>query len=161
MVVFRIGEEEFALDIMMAKEVVVKRDITPVPETDDYVEGVMNLRGNLIPVLDFRRRLRARVLRREGSERIIVIIIDGKPLGLMVDSTSEVIRVNDEMIEPAPDIIGESDVRYVSGIVNLKGRFITLIDVRSALSETITHDLEHIMGLLTRSSEAVAQAEAI
>lgn len=161
MVVFKIGEEEFALDILLAKEVVVMREITPVPETEDYVEGVMNLRGNLIPVLDFRKRLRARRRERQRGERIIVVHIDGNPVGLIVDSTSEVVRVSDEMIEPAPDIISESDVKYVSGIINLKGRFITLIDVGRALSETITQDLEQVMVMLSQINRQVAQAEAV
>src|SRR6266851_4057796 len=59
LVVFRVGGEEFAVDIMLTNEVVLMREITPVPETEGYVEGVMNLRGNLVPVLDFRKRLRA------------------------------------------------------------------------------------------------------
>jgi len=59
LVVFRVGSEEFAVDIMLTNEVVLMREITPVPETEGYVEGVMNLRGNLVPVLDFRKRLRA------------------------------------------------------------------------------------------------------
>jgi purine-binding chemotaxis protein CheW len=160
MVVFRIGEEEFAIDILLAKEVVVMRDITPVPETDNYVEGVMNLRGKLIPVLDFRKRLRARQTGRAG-ERIIVVHLDQTSVGLMVDTASEVIRASEEMIEPPPDIISESEINYVAGIVNLRGRFITLIDVRRALSETITHDLEQVMRMISLKEFQPARAEAI
>lgn len=161
MVVFRIGEEEFALDILLAKEVVVMREITQIPETEDYVEGIMNLRGKLIPVLDLRKRLRAKRISEVGGERIILVHLEETIVGLIVDTASEVIRISDDMIEPVPHIILESDINYVAGIINFKGRFITLIDIKRALSETITQDLEHVARMLSVAEVHTAQAEAI
>ena len=85
LVVFRVGREEFAVDIMLTNEVVLMREITPVPETEGYVEGVMNLRGNLVPVLDFRKRLRALGTAASVEHRIIIAKIDGRTAGLIVD----------------------------------------------------------------------------
>src|SRR5262245_51188615 len=102
MVVFRVGVEEFAMDIQLAKEIVLMRPITPIPETHDFVEGVMNLRGNLVPVLDLRKRLRAVRAEDHAQARIIIAMLDGRQTGLIVDGASEVIRVTDDMIEPAP-----------------------------------------------------------
>ena len=105
LVVFRVGTEEFAVDIMLTKEVVLMREITPVPETEAYVEGVMNLRGSLVPVLDFRKRLRAFSTTAHADHRIIIANLDGRTAGLIVDGASEVIRVSEDMIEPVPHLI--------------------------------------------------------
>lgn len=161
MVIFKIGSEEFALDIMDTKEVVVMRSITPVPETESYVEGVMNLRGNLVPVLDLRKRLRASGLCEAPEKRIIVSHMDGRLIGLIVDGASEVIRVSDEMVEPVPDIIIEMGAGYVTGIIKVEGRFITMIDLRKALTDEITRDLDEVAGLLSRQCETVTPARAI
>src|SRR5215471_8579952 len=116
-VVFKIGSSELALDILLAKEVVVMTDITPVPETESFVEGVMNLRGNLIPVLDFGKRLRASRRAAAPERRIIIARLDGEFVGLIVDESSEVIRVNDGMIEPAPAAIAEMGAAYIRGVI--------------------------------------------
>ena len=150
LVVFKVGLEEFAVDILHTKEVVVPREITPVPETQDYVEGVMNLRGNLIPVLDFRRRLRAEIIASHPDRRIIIANMSGKILGLIVDSTSEVIRIDNTMIEPPPDIISEIGADYVAGVVNYGGRFIILIDLAKALDGEITCELNEALNALSR-----------
>jgi purine-binding chemotaxis protein CheW len=152
MVVFKIGSEEFAIDIALAKEIVEMRPITPIPETLDYVMGVMNLRGNLVPVLDLRKRLRA------GAEpghvpqpetRIIIAKMDGKQMGLVVDSASEVVRATDEMIEAPPHVITEIGADYISGILNIAGRFITVLDLSRALKGDITHELDEVHRLMS------------
>lgn len=161
MVVFKIGKEEFALDIMDTKEVVVMRGITPVPETEGYVEGVMNLRGNLVPVLDLRKRLKASGLRDASDRRIIVSNLDGRLVGLIVDGASEVIRVSDEMIEPVPDIIIETGVGYITGIINLDERFVTMIDLRKALTDEVTSELDEVTRLLYSQGVAETTARAM
>jgi purine-binding chemotaxis protein CheW len=161
LVVFKIGAEEFAIDILLTKEVVVLRDVTPIPETEDYVEGVMNLRGNLVPVIDLRKRLRASGTGVEDERRIIVVQLDRRSAGLIVDGASEVIRINETQVEPAPDIITELGVGYVLGVINLNGRFITLIDLNKALSGEIANELEEVMRALQSAAVVeVAPADA-
>jgi len=161
LVVFKVGTEEFAVDIMLTNEVVLMRDITPVPETEGYVEGVMNLRGSLVPVLDFRRRLRARGTTPPDEHRIIITRLDGRIVGLIVDGASEVIRVSDDMVEPVPDLISEIGAGYVEGVIRLNDRFITLIDLRKALSEEITAELDEVTRVLSIGREHIAPAIAI
>ena len=161
LVVFRIGTEEFAVDIMLTKEVVLMREITPVPETEDYVEGVMNLRGNLVPVLDFRKRLRAVSTTAHVDHRIIIANLDGRTAGLIVDGASDVIRVSEDMIEPVPHLISELGAGYIEGVVNVKGRFITLIDLRKALTGEIVGELDEVIRVLARQSEPLAPAKAV
>jgi purine-binding chemotaxis protein CheW len=157
MVVFKIGVEEFAIEIAWAKEIVLMRPITPVPETQDFVQGVINLRGNLLPVLDLRKRLRAGKTEESPSERIIIVTLDGKQTGLIVDGASEVIRVSDEMIEPAPDVISEIGADYVAGIINLGSRFITLLDLPRALSGEVIRELDEVMDLVSKPIEEVGE----
>jgi purine-binding chemotaxis protein CheW len=161
LVVFRVGTEEFAVDIMLTKEVVLMREITPVPETEAYVEGVMNLRGSLVPVLDFRKRLRAVSTTAHVDHRIIIANLDGRIAGLIVDGASDVIRVSEDMIEPVPHLISEIGAGYVEGVVNVKGRFITLIDLRKALSGEIVGELDEVIRVLSRQREPVAPAKAV
>lgn len=157
-VVFKVGAEEFAVDILLAKEVVVPREITPVPDAEEFVEGVMNLRGNLLPIIDLRKRLRARAATTVREQRIVVANIDDRMAGLIVDGASEVIRVTDEMIEPVPDVILEMGASYVEGIINVKNRFITLIDLRKALSVEVLSELDCVMEALSRHRELPAPA---
>ncbi|HSB08253.1 MAG TPA: chemotaxis protein CheW [Blastocatellia bacterium] len=161
LVVFKVGTEEFAADIMVTKEVVLMREITPVPETERYVEGVMNLRGHLVPVLDLSKRLRAFRPALARDRRIIITNLDGRLAGLIVDGTSEVIRVTDEMIEAVPDLISEIGADYVQGVVNLNGRFITLIDFEKALSGEVAGEFDRVMEVLSRQRESVAPAQAV
>jgi len=161
LVVFKIGSEEFAIDILLTKEVVVMREVTSVPETEDYVEGVMNLRGNLVPVIDLRKRLRACGTNAEEEQRIIVVQLDRRVVGLIVDGASEVIRVNDTQIEPAPDIITELGIGYVLGVINFAGRYITLIDLDKALSGEITNELAEVMNVLERTATTEKEAASV
>jgi purine-binding chemotaxis protein CheW len=160
MIIFKVGAEEFAVDIMLVKEVVMMRDITPVPETAAFVEGVMNLRGNLVPVLDLRKRLRARRVQSSAEQRILIARLNGKLIGLIVDGTSEVVRISRDMIEPAPDIIRELDAEYIAGIINLNERFITLMDLERALTDEISSELEQVMTALGRQPVPASLAEA-
>lgn len=161
LVVFKIGAEEFAVDILLTKEVVVPREITPVPDTEEFVEGVMNLRGSLLPVIDLRKRLRARATTTQREQRIIIANIDDRIAGLIVDGASEVIRVTDDMVEPAPDIISEMGAGYVEGIINLTNRFITLIDLRKALSIEILNELDSVIEALSLHRKLPASARAL
>lgn len=161
LVVFKVGTEEFGVDIMLTKEVVLMRDITPVPETEAYVEGVMNLRGSLIPVLDLRKRLRAVRTTTHTDHRIIIANLDGRMAGLIVDGASEVIRVSNEMIEPVPHLISETGVDYVEGVINVKDRFITLIDLRKTLTGEIVVELDEVIKVLSTQRATVRSIEAV
>jgi purine-binding chemotaxis protein CheW len=149
-VVFKIGHEEFAVDILATKEVVGRPSVTPVPETAEYVEGVMNLRGSLVPVLDLRKRLRARKSKDSVDERVIISIIEEKTIGLIVDGASEVLRITDKEIEAVPEVISEMGASYIAGIIASRGRHIALIDLNKAFSEEILCDLDEAMATILK-----------
>jgi purine-binding chemotaxis protein CheW len=159
LIVFKVGVEEFAIDILHLKEIVVMGNITPVPETEDYVSGVMNLRGNLVPVIDLKKRLRASKAGSERHCRIIIARLEGKLIGLIVDEASEVLKVSNDAVESPPDVIAELGIEYIAGIVNVNGRFITLLDLNKALSAEIINDLDEVMTVLGREDDRVAQIQ--
>lgn len=159
-VVFKVGAEEFAVDILLAKEVVVPREITPIPDTEEFVEGVMNLRGSLVPIIDLRKRLRASAATTQREQRIVIANVDDRTAGLIVDGASEVLRVTDDMIEAVPDVISEMGAGYVEGIINVKNRFITLIDLRKALSDEVLSELDCVIEALSRHRELPTPARA-
>lgn len=129
-VVFRLGDDEFGLPIEAVNEVApVPDQITRLPKAPKFLEGVVNLRGEVLPVVDQRRRFDMPVLEQKGGRRLLVVRTERHRAGLIVDSVSEVLRCFAADIEPAPDLTNES-VRLVNGVVNLEkaGRIVLLLD---------------------------------
>lgn len=149
LVLFRIGCEEFGVDIIETKEVLGMREITPVPETLEFVEGIMNLRGSLVPVLDLRKRLRAGSPEAHGDRRIIIVNFNGRMTGLIVDGASEVLRIDQDSILNPPHLILEAGIEYISGIVRLEGRVVSIIDLKKALTTEVDLELEQVAGLIS------------
>lgn len=147
LVVFQIGKEQFAMDIGLAKEVVPLGEVTPIPDAPEFVGGLMNLRGALVPVLDLRKRLRAGASS-SGEPKIIVANLDGVMTGLIVDGACEVRGVEEKEIEPPPDVIREVGADYVAGVIHLPDRVITLIDIGRAFEAEITARLEEVVRLI-------------
>jgi purine-binding chemotaxis protein CheW len=130
MVVFRLAREEFGVPIESVQEIVrVPDELTHVPQAPDFVEGVINLRGAVLPVIDQRRRLGLPTLERCEQQRIMVFLFDGVRTGFIVDSVAEVLKVPRSSIEPAPHL-SENQFKLISRVANLEKqkRLIMLID---------------------------------
>lgn len=132
---FRIGRETFGVPIALVHEIVRVPEITAVPDSPDYVEGVINLRGKIISVIDLRKRFGEKELARSKKNRILVTEADGKLVGLIVDAASEVLKIPESEIEPPPPVFDASDVNYVTGLGKLQGRLIILIDLTKVLQK--------------------------
>ena len=132
---FRIGRETFGVPIALVHEIVRVPEITAVPDSPDYVEGVINLRGKIISVIDLRKRFGEKELVRSRKNRILVTEADAKLVGLIVDAASEVLKIPESEIEPPPPVFGEGDVNYVTGLGKLQGRLIILIDLTKVLQK--------------------------
>lgn len=129
-VVFRLGKEEFGVPIMSVQEIVrVPEQLTFLPTAPDYMEGVINLRGTVLPVIDQRRRLGLGSIERSERQRIMVYLLRGLRTGFIVDSVAEVLKVPRHAFEPAPDM-GEGSSRLICRVANLQkqGRLIMMID---------------------------------
>ncbi len=129
LVTFRIGNEEFGIDIQKVQEINRMIDITKIPNTAAHVEGVVNLRGKIIPIISLRTKLGFGEAERDKATRIMVVEIDGNVLGFIVDSVSEVLRIHDAKIEPTPSITGGTDANYIDGVINLGDRLLILLNL--------------------------------
>jgi len=133
LVTFRLGEEHFGVPIGAIQEVVRLPEITPVPEAPAFVEGVINLRGRILPVLDLGRRFRLPDRPRTRASRILVAEAGGRPVGLIVDAVCEVVRLPGAAIEPPPPVVGGIGVDYITGVGKLRDRLLVLLDLGRAL----------------------------
>ena len=135
---FKLDVEEFGLEILKVQEIIKMMDITKVPRTPSFVRGVINLRGKVIPVVDL--RLKFDMDTRETTDKTCVIVVtvqkrDGAVvMGIIVDEVSEVLDVNAESIEPAPEFGGSVDTSFILGMGKIGERVVTLMDVNRVLS---------------------------
>lgn len=132
---FRIGPESFGVPISLVHEIVRVPEITSVPDAPEYVEGVINLRGRIISVVDLRKRFNEPVIARNKKNRIIVVEVERKMVGLIVDAASEVLKVPESDIEVPPRLFEEGEVNYVTGVGKYRGRLIVLIDLTRILQK--------------------------
>ncbi|WP_407356429.1 chemotaxis protein CheW [Methanolobus sp. WCC5] len=136
LVICQLASEEFGIEISRVKEIIRIPDITKIPQVPDYVEGIINLRDRIIPVIHLAERFGlAREVKDEDS-RIVVVEIGNLTAGMVVDSVTEVLRMSGDDIEPAPDIIvsGVSE-KYIRGVGKLEDRLLILLDIDMVFTE--------------------------
>ena len=131
---FRLGGEEFGINILSVREINKLVPITKVPNAPDFVEGVINLRGKVIPIVNLRKRFGFPEQELGKSARIIVVELDDQVIGFIVDGVTEVLRISSDMIEPPPDMVAGIDSEYITGIAKLEDRLLILIDLSKVLS---------------------------
>jgi len=134
LVSFFVGEEEFGTDILMVEEIIRPLPITRVPNAPHFVEGVITLRGRVIPIIDLRKRLNIGNVDVTRKTRKIIVDVDNKITGFIVDSVSQVLRIPKSSIEPAPEIVAGIDSEYIIGVSNLEDRLLIVLDFRKILS---------------------------
>ena len=134
LVTFSTGDEEFGVDILKVQEIILPMAITKVPKAPEFVEGVINLRGKVIPVIDLRRRFGLKPKEQDKYTRIIVIEINQMIVGFVVDSISEVLRIPASTVEPTPPVVAGIESEYISGVGKLEDRLLILLDLDRLLS---------------------------
>ena len=132
LVTFNLGEE-YGVPISQVQEIVRVGGITMVPNSPSYMEGVINLRGRVLPVLNLRKRLGLSDKEMSNASRIVVAEIGNKVIGLLVDAVTHVIKITPESVEPAPEEILEIDTDYITGVGKLSDRMIILLDLEKLL----------------------------
>ncbi|MGJ8455589.1 chemotaxis protein CheW [Pseudothermotoga sp. U03pept] len=131
---FMLGEEKFALDIMNVDSIVELGKIVRIPESNDYVEGIMNLRGTVIPVINLKKKFKMRDTERKPSSKIIVINLDDRKVGLLVDQVHEVLTITDKQIEQAPADLGKSKTNILLGIAKLDQDLLIILNAKELLT---------------------------
>ncbi len=131
---FVLGNEEYGIEILMVREIIGIMEITPVPQTPDYVKGVINLRGKVIPVID--QRIKFSMPEVQQTQETCVIVVDVKEslIGILVDSVSEVLDIGREEIEATPHFGQEIDTQFIMGLGKTKGKLIILLDIEKVLT---------------------------
>lgn len=159
LVVFRLGEDFFAMAISNVSEIIRLQKITPVPKAPPFVEGVTNLRGRVIPVIDLRKRFGVDPKPDSHMARIIVVEQGERLLGMMVDAVDEVLTVPAGSIEPVDEMVVTVDSQFLSGIVRLEDRLIILLDQEQVLSAGEASQLSTLKVTGKALKEVSAQAE--
>jgi purine-binding chemotaxis protein CheW len=148
---FRIGRETFGLPIAMVREIVRVPEITSVPNAPDYIEGVINLRGRIIPVVDLRKRFGEKVIEPSKRNRIVVVELESRAIGLIVNSASEVIKIPPSDIEAPHSVFQEGELNYITGVGKFRGRLVMMLDLSKILQR----------GELRRLEDAAESAAAL
>ncbi len=129
LVTFTLAEEEYAVDILKVQEINRMKEITRVPNAPHYVEGVINLRGKVIPVVSLRKKFGLPEEEDTAKKRIMIMDIQGVTIGLIVDSVNEVLRISSDIVEPPPAMTSSVSSEFIWGIAKLEDRLIILLDM--------------------------------
>ncbi|MGD0763413.1 MAG: chemotaxis protein CheW [Roseiarcus sp.] len=133
-VAFRIGAQEFCIDIMSVREIRGWTPATPLPHAPSYVRGVINLRGSVLPIVDLAERLGFPPIEATVRQVIIVVQFAGQIIGLLVDAVSDILTQSTENIQPTPDIATDVVKSFVRGVLAIEGRMIGLVELDSLMS---------------------------
>lgn len=129
LVVFKLGREEYGVSILQVQEIKRMTDITRVPHTPDYITGVINLRGSVLPVVDLKKRLDLPAQTHTDHTRIIIVKIDEIVVGMVVDAVSEVLAIDQENIESPDAVVGGVAANFISGVGKLDNRLLILLNL--------------------------------
>jgi purine-binding chemotaxis protein CheW len=141
---FRIGRETFGLPISIVREIVRVPEITSVPNAPDYIEGVINLRGRIIPIVDLRKRFGEKSFEPNKKNRVVVVEIETRAIGLIVNSASEVLRISPADIEEPHNVFKEGELNYITGVGKLQGRLVILLDLNRILQRGELRRLDEV-----------------
>ena len=134
LVVFRLGAEEFGVEILQVQEIILLTEITRVPKAPEFVEGVINLRGEIVPVVDLRKRFALRTEELKEEARIVVVAVEDNLVGMIVDEVTQPLSLPTSQIQPPPPLAGGVDAAYLRGIGKLEERLIVILNLERALS---------------------------
>lgn len=139
---FRINMKDYALDINKIIEIISYKDVTSIPRLPSFIEGVVDLRGTIIPVIDLKKRLDLTLAANAIPNHILIVKIHGAKIGIIVDEVKEVIGVEEGSIQPPPEIFKDKESEYLMGICKFKERLILILDVESLF----THNEKDALG---------------
>ncbi len=156
LVVFDLASEYYGVDIGDVREIIRMQTVTRVPGAPPYVEGIINLRGQVIPVVDLRKRLELTLGEQSNESRIVWVTINGQDVGVIVDAVTEVLRIPISSIEPPSSMVSSVDSDYLRGIAKMESRLIILLDLGKVLAMI---DGQLISSLQPVGKEALATAK--
>jgi len=140
-VCFRLGSDIFALDIMRVREIIKPLRLAALPDAPSFLEGVINLRGAIIPVVDLRKRFGLPAHGEGGACRLLIAVVDRQPLGLMVDSVTEVVSIPVRDLRPPPAVVKAKGYRYLIGVCLVRDSMLLLVNLDAVLDAGESNEL--------------------
>ena len=131
---FSVGDQEYGLELLRVKEVIRVREITWLPKAPSFVKGIINLRGDVIPVIDLRDKFGLEAEEATAMTRVIVVEVEGKLMGMVVDSASQVARIPVDQIDPPPPVLGGFSQEFITGVGKIEDKLIILLNSDAILS---------------------------
>ncbi|MFT4414375.1 chemotaxis protein CheW [Fredinandcohnia humi] len=138
-IVFKLKEQEYGLSISDILSIERVMQITQIPQVPHFVKGVVNLRGDIIPIIDLKERLSIGETTHTGDTRILIVEKNNAKMGLLVDSATDVMDLDSSIIEPGPDMINDVNDIYIKGVAKLDEKLILLLDIHNVLAEEEIH----------------------
>ena len=157
---FELANEEFALEILRVQEIIGVMDITPVPQTPEFIRGVINLRGRIVPVLDLRSKFDMGTTELTDESCIIVVQTSGTPMGLLADRVREVVNISSEQIDPVPYLASDVDTSCFLGIGKTANGVCLLLDIDAVLTSADAAGLQSIISQ-PGETEPASQTELV
>lgn len=143
-IVFQLNHEEYTIPVDQVGSIERIMPVTRVPRTASFVKGVVNLRGVVTPIIDLRERFDLEVGEDTEQTRIIIVTIEGMNVGLVVDAANDVLDLEEETIEPPPEVVGTVEAEYIQGVAKLDRRLLILLNLEKVLSRDEVHELQEI-----------------
>ena len=143
-VTFKLDDEIYGINVMQVQEVLRYTEIAPVPGAPMYVLGIINLRGNVVTVIDTRQRFGLKVDKVTDNTRIVIIEAEGQVVGILVDSVSEVVYLRQSEIETTPSVGNEESAKFIQGVCNKNGELLILVELDKLLTDTEWADINSI-----------------
>lgn len=136
---FTIGEEEYGVDIMTVREIKGWTDTTRLPNTPEFMRGVMNLRGLIVPIFDLRARFTGALTEATPKHVTIVLAAGARTVSILADTVSDILTVGSEEIKPSPEMDTTIDQRYVTGLIAVDQRMVVILDIEKLLGQSLEH----------------------
>lgn len=143
-VTFKLEGELYGINVIQVQEVLRVTEIAPVPGAPDYVLGIINLRGNVVTVIDTRRRFMLNEREIDDNTRIVIIEVMGQIVGLLVDGVAEVVYLRESEVESAPDVGSDESSKYIQGVVSRESGLLIMVDVNKLLSTEEWQDMAEL-----------------
>ena len=144
-VIFRLDHEEYGLNIMQVNGIEKYQEVVKVPNAPKYIEGIINLRGEVLPIYSLRKKFNLELKEINDDTKIIVVNTNDMMIGFVVDSVTEILQIEDDTIEPAPKIVTGVNRKYIKSVAKQEGRMIILIDIDLIVSDEEKAELEEVV----------------
>ncbi|WP_130806474.1 chemotaxis protein CheW [Senegalia massiliensis] len=143
-VVFKLDGEEYGINIINVKEIGIYKEPVKIPNSPEFIEGIINYRGEVIPIVNLKKRFNLNDLIISNNTRVIIININDKQVGFVVDEASQTIRIDEEHIENTPEMVTRIDSEYITGVGKVEDRLILIIDLEKVLTDSEKQKIEKL-----------------